>query len=272
MIMKVSNGVLIMVLVTLALARGVWADKKASLSREAYAQILSRHVNEKGLVDYKGLREDRAALDIYVDQMAELPSGVYEGLSDKGKIAFWINAYNALTLKAVIDHYPVESIKEIGSMFQSVWDKLKFQVMGREMTLNEIEHEVLRKQFTEPRIHMAINCASMGCPPLATEPFTAERLDEQFDDRARRFLANPTNFRIDREKGRIYLSSIFKWFGEDFVSRYGSGGPRPGLGEKENAVLNYIGTYVEGRDREFLNGSELKIKYLDYDWSLNEQP
>ena len=140
-------------------------------------------------------------------------------------IAFWINAYNSLTLVAIIDHYPIKPtvvrslVVPQNSILQipGVWTKLKFPMMGGEVTLDSIEHENLRPNFNEPRIHMALVCAAMGCPRLLNRPYDAHELDSQLDNQTMIFLSNPKKFRIDKESNSVYLSSIFKWFGEDFV-------------------------------------------------------
>jgi hypothetical protein len=152
-----------------------------------------------------------------------------------------------------------------------VWTKLRFVVMRREMTLDQIEHEELRAKFDEPRIHMALVCAAMSCPPLRNEPYVAGRLDAQFADQARRFLARSDRFRIDREKGVARLSAIFKWFGGDFVKDYGTRDAFNGHSDAERAVLNYVAGLLPDDDAEFLRSAKPSIAYLDYDWTLNEQ-
>ena len=247
------------------------ADTQTSLDYGSYRKTLTAYVSEDGLVDYAGLKENRECFDQFVAQLPQLSRASYDQWTREEQLAFWMNTYNALTLKAVIDHYPVKSIKDIGSALKSVWDKLTFNVMEDSLTLNQIEHKILRKQFKDPRIHMAINCASIGCPPLANEPLQAERLDEQFKRLTERFLARPSNFTIDRSSEIVYVSSIFKWFGGDFVEIYGNEFKRPGFNRKENAVLNYIGLHLDHSDQAFLRRKKFEVKYLDYDWGLNKQ-
>ena len=252
----------------LAACQGTAADPPAGIA--PYARTLSAYVNDQGLVDYRGLLADRAGLDAFVDHLAAVDPDAFNTWPETERLAFWMNAYNALTLKAVADHYPVESIRDIGNIVKSVWDKLTFDVMGRTLTLNTIEHEILRKEFRDPRIHMAINCASIGCPPLANEPLAADRLDDQFRDLTQGFLDNPAKFRIDRTKNVVYLSPIFKWFGKDFVARYGKGPKRKKFDAEENAVLNYVMDHRAGADAATLRAGVFKLKWLDYDWGLNE--
>jgi hypothetical protein len=250
-----------------------------TLVYDAYSAVLSGYVDERGLVDYAGLKRNRDDLDAFAGSLAGLDRRDYDGWTRDEQIAFWINAYNGLTLKLIVDRYPIES-----SFFRSIvypknsimqipgrWKKITFDVMGKTLTLDQIEHEILRGKFDEPRIHMALVCAALSCPRLRDEPFVANRLDDQLDDQTRDFLASERRFRIDREKGIVYLSEIFDWFGEDFVDRYGSGDPAGRLSEKTQAVINFIMKYVSGDDARYLGTGDYGIKYLDYDWTLNEQ-
>lgn len=255
------------------------APVSGAFSLAPYASALARSVNERGLVDYRGLKADRGNLDAFAASLSRVRPGEFESWSEQQKIAFWINAYNALTLEAILGHYPIEpslllsvvypknSIRQI----PGVWDSLRFAVLGREMTLNEIEHGTLRAKFHEPRIHVALVCAAMSCPPLRNEPYIAGKLDQQLEDQARTFLRSPRGLRIDRGEGRVDLSSIFNWFGEDFIKLYGTSDRFAGKSETERAVLNFISRYVDESDRDFLLHGGYKITYLDYDWSLNEE-
>jgi hypothetical protein len=244
-----------------------------------YAAVLKTYVDDKGMVDYRGLKASPEKLIGYVEAMSRLPRSRYEGWSDDAKIAFWLNAYNGLTLKAIIDNYPIKSsffksavypknsIRQIGG----VWDKLKFPVMGQKLTLEHIEHKILRVQFNEPRIHMALVCAAMGCPTLRNEPYAPGRLDEQLDDQTRDFLGNRSKFRIDRGRKRVYLSAIFKWFGKDFVKTYG---PSRNLGRHDktkSSALSFVAGYLDESDKSYVTAGNYRVAYLDYDWSLNEQ-
>lgn len=247
-------------------------------SFDPYGEALRRYVSERGLVNYRGLKADSSQLDAFSASLASVPSAQLDSWSEPQKIAFWINAYNALTLEAIIRNYPIRSSflrstiypKNSIRQIPGVWDKLRFGVAGREMTLDEIEHATLRAKFNEPRIHVALVCAALSCPPLRNEPYTAKELDRQLDDQARTFLASPQGLRIDRQAGKVHLSSIFKWFGEDFVKTYGTRERFEGKSDAERAVLNFVSRYVSDTDREFLVSSAYRIEYLDYDWTLNE--
>jgi Protein of unknown function, DUF547 len=237
------------------------------LNSDNYGAILKEYVDASGQVDYENLKKNRSPLDEFNASLASVSPSLYESWTETEKIAFLVNAYNSLTLAAILDNYPTQSIRDI----PGVWDRRKFQVMGQEMTLDYIEHELLRKQFNEPRVHMALVCASIGCPPLRIEPFTGDRLDEQLNEQARIFLGNPNNFRIDRAANRVYISSIFQWFGDDFKATYGLPQNFKNVNGKETAVLNFISQHLSPADRDYLTQGGYRTGYLDYNWSLNKK-
>jgi len=172
------------------------------------------------------------------------------------KLSFWINVYNILAAKVVVDNYPVESIKDVGSFLKPVWKRPAGVVAGEERTLDEVEHEILRK-MGDPRIHVAIVCASVSCPDIRKEVYTAERLNEQLDDQMRKFLENKEKgLRVDKKKKRIYLSAIFKWFKEDFDSQGG--------------VISFVSQYVSPSEKKDFQEFGRNLKYLDYNWDLNK--
>jgi len=151
------------------------------------------------------------------------------------------------------------------------WDQPVVRLFGNTITLNTLEHGILRKQYNEPRLHMALVCAAKGCPPLRSEAFTGERLNEQLDDQARRFPGNPLAFRIDRRNEVVYFSSIFKWYGDDFRARYAPTTGFIGLNETRRAIANFCSRYLSDADRKYLEAGGYAVKFLDYDWSLNER-
>ncbi|MBI5594668.1 MAG: DUF547 domain-containing protein [Elusimicrobia bacterium] len=243
-----------------------------------YDSLLKEHVS-KGRVDYAALKKAPGGLDAVLAELAGAAPEEYGAWKEPDRIAFWLNAYNAQTLKAIVDNYPIEarglaalrfpknSIRQI----PGVWDKRGFVVMGRTMTLDGIEHSVLRKEFKEPRAHMALVCASIGCPPLRAEAYRGDRLEAQLEDQARTFLSDKAKFRIDQAAARVGLSPIFKWFGGDFVGRWG-GAPAYGTRTPEqSAVLRFISERVGPQQREFLAAGVFTVEFLDYDWSLNEK-
>ena len=204
-------------------------------------------------VDYKKLGKDQA----YTKLIKDLEKVSLSSLKTKEeKLTFWINVYNIMAAKMVLDHYPVTSIKDAGSLFTAVWKKEVGVVAGKTRTLNEIEHEILRK-MGEPRIHVAIVCASVSCPDLRAEAYTADKVDDQLNDQLKHFLENgKKGLRVDTKKGRVYLSSIFKWFEEDF--------------ETKGGVRNYLAPHAPASGKAALKNTKLSVYYLDYDWGLNE--
>ncbi|WP_029894683.1 DUF547 domain-containing protein [Desulfohalovibrio reitneri] len=226
---------------------------EGGVDNSLYADLLAEHVTADGLVDYQGLRADQAKLANYLDVLARTEPDVLPRLERK---AFFINTYNAWTLKLILDHWPVDSIKDIGGWFGSPWDIEFIPLDENQVSLDHIEHDILRPEFNDPRIHFAVNCASMGCPKLMDEPFSAGRLDEQLDRRTWATINDPDYVRL--EGGTLYVSEIFDWFQEDwggedevalFVKRFAD----KGLASRIGAV-----------------GNDLELKYIDYDWSLND--
>jgi hypothetical protein len=244
-----------------------------------YAAVLRSFVDDAGMVDYEGLKANSQKLQAFATALSKLDRKSYDKWSKKEQIAFWMNAYNGLTLKVIIDNYPIKSSffrsrvypKNSIRQIAGVWDKITFTVMGQHLTLGHIEHEILRKKFDEPRIHMAMVCAAVSCPPLRNEPYVAEKLDEQLDEQTRKFLSNPQKFRIDVNKATVYLSSILKWFAGDFVNKYGPEQNIAKHNKESSAVLNFVGGYLKQADKDYILQGNFKIKYLKYDWSLNEQ-
>ena len=244
---------------------------------ESYAATLTTFVDAAGMVNYEGLKSNPRGLNTYLKYLSTVPEQTIDQWSEPNQIAFWINTYNALTLKAILDHYPIKSSffrsltypKNSIRQIPGVWKKLKFTVHNRRMTLEHIEHEILRVQFNEPRIHVALVCAAKGCPPLRNEPYAGPRLDAQLNDQAAAFLADITKFKIDRKKEIVRLSPIFKWFGEDFVKTYAPPENTGDLDAELSAVMNYLATHANALFRPYLYRGKYEVKYLDYDWSLN---
>jgi hypothetical protein len=264
-------------MVTAALFIAVCSPALAGgFSYDDYAAVLEARVDDNARVDYAGLKQSPERLERFTNALAGLPRETYEEWGTPERIAFWINAYNALTLKLIVDNYPIKasllrklvfpanSIRQI----PGAWKGVKFTVMGEEMTLDHIEHQILRREFDEPRIHVALVCAAVSCPPLRREPYRGADLDHQLDDQARRFLSRPDALIVDREKGVVRLSAIFDWFKDDFVKQYRGGGrdDRPTA-----AVLDFVSRYAGDEVRQFIENGDFKVEYLDYDWTLNEQ-
>ncbi|MGD1712779.1 DUF547 domain-containing protein [Dapis sp. BLCC M172] len=234
---------------------------------QTYNSILREYVNPQGLVDYKKLKENRQQLDDFNASIGAVTLSTYNSWTDAEKIAFLINAYNSLTLESIIDSYPTKSIRRI----PGVWKIRKFDVAGEKMTLDHIEHQVLRKEFNEPGIHVALVCAAISCPPLRREAYTGKQLEKQLDDQAKKFLGNSQGFRIDSQNNTVYLSKIFQWFGQDFEQTYAQTENIDGLNKTETSIVNYARQYVNYDAQKFLAKGGYKVKYSNYDWSLNVQ-
>jgi hypothetical protein len=252
---------------SLPIASSTAQEQTAPLDRRDYAQVLQTYVNDRGLVDYRKLQANRGQLDRYVKSLGQVPASTYANWSDPEKIAFLINAYNAFTLQSIIDQKPIKaSIRDI----PGVWKWRKFAIAGQNKTLDNIEHDILRKAFNEPRIHAALVCAAKSCPLLRREPYQGDHLDAQLDEQVQQFLASPHGLKIDRQAKKVYLSSIFDWFGEDWKPSYGAKSGFAG-NENQRSVLNFVSQYLNPSDRTYLKQGNYTIGYLNYDWSLNQQ-
>ena len=240
-------------------------DDTCCVDHTLFEQVLQQYVDGQGGVDYAGLKKSNA-LQPYLDQL-EL---VYpDSLEAAEAVSFWINAYNAYTLKLIVDNYPVRSIREITPLrlkglslaipkINSPFEYKLARIGGKTYSLDDIEHGILRKQFDEPRIHFALVCASTSCPKLRKEAFKAEVLDQQLQDQAVDFLTNTDKNVVKLENEILYLSKIFRWFKKDFT--------------RSHAHLQaYLAPFFEGELSEKLAAGAFKVRYRAYDWSLNEQ-
>jgi len=215
-----------------------------------YADLLGKYVKD-GEVNYGGLKKVEAKLDQYLKILEKTDTTT---LSHNGQFAFYINAYNAWTIKLILGGYPgVKSIKDLGSLFKSPWKKKICRIDGKIITLDDIEHNILRPRFKDPRVHFAINCAAKSCPPLRSEPYRGEELDKQLDEMTKAFINNLESNHL--EDHTLYVSSIFKWFAEDF----------------DKDIVGFFLKYAKGGLKKQLeaNKEKIKVKYLYYDWSLN---
>jgi hypothetical protein len=229
--------------------------------------VLARVVDDRGMVAYDALQREPAQLDRYLQALADLSPERFASWSEAEQIALLINAYNALTLRSIIDHDPIRpSIKAI----PGVWKFRRHPVMGLRLTLDEIEHQILRRQYNEPRIHAALVCAAISCPPLRREAFTGPELERQLEDQTNRWLASAVGLRIDREAGEVAISSIFQWFAEDWPRADPDGAPVPGH-ENDSAVLRFIARHRPAEERQLLLGGDYRLTDLPYDWDLNRQ-
>lgn len=255
------------------------APTATPFDHSGYDAVLKAYVDEAGQVDYAGLGKDRAGLDAYVAALGRENQAQVAAWSRADQMAFYINAYNAITLARIINHYPPKgsgllhpkiSIRNISG----VWDKITNPVGGEDVTLEFIEHKILRARYKDPRIHAALVCAAISCPNLAREAYTGARLEEQLDREAANFVRNSTKSDVRPDEKTVYLSSIFDWFKEDF-EHLASGVPGAteagGKAAKLAGGLGFIEKFGDPADAEFLRSGQYKVKILKYDWTLNEQ-
>lgn len=228
---------------------------------EQWARILATYVDDEGLIDYAGVAgAGRADLDGFMQTLATIdPSG----LGEAEQIAFWINAYNALVVYQVAERYPLESVRDVGALFGLVggFFKQEYQIANRTMTLDNIEHDVLRPTYNDARIHWTLVCAAFGCPRLIQRPYVAADLDPLLTELSYEFLANPRALFIDAGNDTLYVSSYFDWYGADFEAEAGD-------------VISYILQYATGDKATWIeeNRDVLRLRFMDYDWTLNDQP
>lgn len=227
-------------------------------SHGAWSRILGRWVKD-GRVDYRGMKKEGGGeLNAYLATLSGVCASDYVKWSREERIAFWINAYNAFTVRLILDHYPVSSIRSIGWLPGSAFRRAFIPMEGLKgglISLNDIEHNTLRADFNEQRIHFALVCAAVSCPPLRGEAYRASDLDRQLNDQGRAFLRNPAMNRFDPKERILYLSSIFDWFRGDFVTAAGS-------------LPAFVYRYL---DDPRLKEPGVKIEFLEYNWSLNEK-
>jgi|LakMenEpi03Aug12_release.lakeMendotaPanAssembly.Ray.scaffolds.fasta_scaffold343393_2 hypothetical protein len=220
------------------------------------ARVLTASVKD-GRVDYAKLKTAPAELDAYLKEVESVPAAEFAKWGKADRLALLLNLYNAQTLRLIVNHYPVKSIRSIGALPGAAWRELIVRFGGQVMSLDHLENKVIRVEYREPRIHFALVCAAVSCPPLRSEPYVGARLNEQLDDQARKFLATPESNRFDTATNTLYLSEIFKWYGEDFTKAAGS----PAI---------YVKPFLPKAQRDALaDPAKVKVKFTDYDWALN---
>ncbi len=222
-----------------------------AFDHSTYDAMLKRFVREGGWVDYQGLSANPADLRRYIDSVAEAS---FEKMGRDEKLALLINAYNAFTLQLILEYYPVESIKDIPA--DKRWEDRRWNVGGHVWSLNDIEHEQIRPHFEEPRIHFALVCAAVGCPPLRDEAYTADRLDSQLEDQTKYVHRHARWFRFKSDEQIVGLTPLYKWYAGDFEQAVGS-------------VLKYAARFAPRLHDSLEAGDVPQIRWLDYDWALN---
>ncbi len=246
----------------------------------AWAALLKKHVvlidgGKASQLRYAGMAQDRAALKRYLETLSRVGAQEFAGWTKPQQMAFLLNAYNAYTVEKILTRYPnIKSIWDFGKIFGNPFKDRFFTLLGREFTLDMIEHETLRKPgaYNEPRVHFAANCASVGCPMLREEPYIAARLDAQLEEQTRRFLSDRTRNRYNAQDNALEVSEIFKWFSEDWTSGYrGFDGKSPAMQSREQFFAHYAQLLADTpAHRQAISERKAAIRHLDYDWALND--
>jgi Protein of unknown function, DUF547 len=242
-------------------------------SHAAWTALLRKHVKlvrrgQATQVNYAGFAADRAVLKVYLDSLSAVTPAAFVGWTPAERQAFLINAYNAFTVELILTRYPdLKSIKDLGSLLSNPWKPKWIPLLGSKVSLDDIEHIMLRKRgdYDDPRVHFAVNCASVSCPALREEAFVAARLDAQMDEQTLRFMSDRSRNRYNVQRGRLELSKIFDWYGEDF--RLGHRGV--------TSLPAFAARYAEAladapADRERIRAARVDIAFTDYDWALND--
>ena len=242
-------------------------------SHAAWTALLKKHVvlldgGKASQLRYSGMQADHPALKAYLAQLSSVSAATFDGYSKPQQMAFLINAYNAYTVELILSKYPkLESIRDLGSFTTKPWGIKNIPLLGTTMTLDNIEHDTLRAKgrFDDPRVHFAVNCASIGCPMLREEAFVAERLEAQLDEQALRFMSDRSRNRFNASSGKLELSKIFDWYGGDFKLGHKGIASLPAFAAKYAVQLTDAPA-----DRERIKGKDLAVSFLDYDWKLND--
>jgi hypothetical protein len=252
----------------LALVSGLGQAQGFDHRHAAWDALVHKHVTwlpgqTQSRVDYAAFARDRAELQNVLDTYSAVPRTEFDRWSRDERMAFLINAYNAFTVELILTRYPdLKSIKDLGSVFRSPWKIEFFSLLGERHHLDWIEHEQLRPRYDDPRVHAAVNCASIGCPALRNEAFTGSKLESQLEDGMMRFMADRTRNRV--QGGRLEVSAIFKWFKEDFEKGH------KGFTRVEDVFAKYAAQLTDKPyEQAQLRARSLPVDYLDYDWSLN---
>ncbi len=266
---------LLLAAVLLPLVRRAQAQPRFDHAHAAWDALLKRHVRliadgNASQVDYRGFQSDRAALGRYLETLSAVTPAQYAAWSKAQQYAFLANAYNAFTVEKVLTRYPdLKSIRDFGRVIGNPWRDEFFVLLGARRSLDWIEHETMRAPgaFDDPRVHVAVNCASIGCPMLGRDAFVAERLDAQLDDLLRRFMSDRSRNRYDPRTQAVALSQIFDWYRKDFEQGH------RGFAGLHDLVAKYAGQLADDAgDRARLRGTTVTIRFIEYDWRLNDVP
>lgn len=221
---------------------------QAHAQTSIFNNLLQKHVTNDGFVDYKEFKKDEAKLDTYLEFLSN--TNPNNSWSENKQKAFWINAYNAYTIKLILENYPLKSIIDIKKEGNTAW-KIPFaKVGGKTYALDHIEHEILRKSLFDPKIHVGVNCASISCPKLGNVAFTEDNVEEELNKLMKTFINDSSRNKISKNK--VQISEIFNWFQGDFT--------------KNETLIDYINSYSETKINK-----DAKISFLTYNWALNEK-
>jgi hypothetical protein len=252
-------------------AAGIQATEP--FSHDAWDNLLKDHVvvinqGSATQVDYAGMANERRVLKQYLTSLGRVSQARFDGWGREQRLAFLINAYNAWTVELILTQYPaLGSIKELGSFFQSPWEKRFIPLLGKTRSLDDIEHELIRGsgRFNEPRIHFAVSCASIGCPALRAEAYTGDGLEAQLEEATRSFLRDRSRNRLER--GTLRVSRVFDWYRRDFEQGW----------RGQQTLAQFLAGYykalgLDPAQRQSLIEGDLELDFLDYDWGLNRKP
>ncbi len=230
-------------------------------------RMLGRFVDSRGWVDYAGIKAEPADLRMILARLREASPESHPSMfpEREDRLAYWINAYNALVIAGVVNAYPATSVMNIHP--QPGFFKVFHVVGGKSRSLDDIEHKIIRKEFGDPRIHAALNCAAASCPRLRPEVYLPDRLEKQLDAAVREFIRNPQHVRVDRKTGTLVLSKILDWFGSDFTDWY-----KRAYRVDNVRITDYLNIHLDEEDRAYLRSHpQITIRYLPYDWTLNDR-
>lgn len=271
---------LVTLLGLLALSTGSAAAQGFDHEHKAWTALLKKHVvlvdgGKASQARYAGFAQDRAELKSYLQSLSKVPQQEFDGWSKARRMAFLINAYNACAIEKILTRYPdITSVWDFGKVFGNPFKDRFFTLLGAKSSLDQIEHEMLRKPgaYDEPRVHFAVNCASIGCPMLREEAYVAERLDAQLEEQARRFLSDRSRNRYNADSGRLEVSRIFDWFQEDWTSGYrGFEGKAEPIRSHEEYFAGYAALLADAPEhRKRIQDRNAGLRFLDYDWRLND--
>ena len=239
---------------------------------KAWTALLKKHVvlvdgGKASHMRYAEIAKERTALRSYLESLAKVDEAEFRKWSKDEQLAFLINAYNANMVELILTRYPkIDSVWDFGKVFNNPFKNRFIKLFGREYSLDAIEHETIRAKgvYDDPRIHMAVNCASIGCPMLREEAYTGERLDRQLEEQVVRFLSDRSRNRYNASAGALEVSEIFKWYREDFESGY------KGIKSREQFLAKYAPQLADGAGEQAVRGQKAAIRHVDYDWRLND--